>query len=165
MIDVYYVCDENGKIVPSMYTNVDDKKHYKVFLDKSVAISIAEERNMEYGSNTYVVRKDSFPYIGKYVSFIYLYRGFDYGFDYSFGGGSMTMSDAIYISKLYPSLIEAKTDPVYKSCMDKAMENPEKHIISDRLICSKDGDGEWFYGDIMEGKFNMKILRARVIKQ
>lgn len=120
-----------------------------VFLNEQRAKSYAE-----YMENLYV---DSIvlPFIGKHVSFVRIYKGFDY-FPY--------MHDVCYKSQLYPSVAQAKESDAWKQIENLVTKNPEKFNVHDNKICSRTVFGDdWCYGDIMEGKFSAEIINLKVV--
>lgn len=126
-----------------------------VFLNEQQAKNMKEEYDYQ-GYNVYI---DSLiiPFVGKYVSYIDLYKGFDYGFS--------DMYDVCYKSQLYPSVELAKTDKCWLNIIKAVNEKPEEFNIYQNKICSKDIFGDdWFYGDVMEGKFCAEIRKLKVIR-
>ena len=126
-----------------------------VFLNKERAENIANE----YTYQDYDVYVDSLvvPFVGKHLSYVDVYRGFDYGIN--------SMYNVCYNSELYPSVELAKQDVKWQQIEQLAINEPEEFNIYRDKICSKDiFEEDWFYGDVMEGKVSAEIKKIRVLR-
>ena len=127
----------------------------KVFLNEDSAKSLEYDYTYSQGSDVYL---DSIilPFVGKYVSYVSVYRGFDYGYP--------GIHDVTYKSELYPSTELAQSSKAWKQVEQQVIEKPEEFNVYPNKICSKDyGDDDWYYGDVMEGKVSAEIKRLKVI--
>jgi len=126
-----------------------------VFLNEELAKSLEYDYTHLDGSDVYL-DSITLPFVGKYVSYVHVYRGFDY--DYP------GMHDAIYKSELYPSTEFARLSKAWKQIEQQVIEKPEEFNVYSNKICSKDyGGDDWYYGDVMEGKVSAEIKRLKVI--
>ena len=90
------------------------------------------------------------------VYMIEIYRGFDYG--------TVSMYDVINVlHKAFHSVSAAKKSETWKNAEDKVKENPNDYHVTPFSIASDDGGEPFVWGDVMSGKFNMKIISVRVI--
>jgi len=127
----------------------------KVFLNEEIAKSLEYDYTHLEGSDVYL-DSITLPFIGKHVSYVDVYRGFDYDFP--------GMHDVHYKSELYPSTEQAKSSRAWKQIEQQVAKEPEEFNVYQDKICSKDYGGEdWCYGDVMEGKISAKIKRLKVI--
>lgn len=148
-VKAYYIKDNYGK---PCY-------RYGIYLDKNTASMVAQHLNLnENTTQKYTeIEEDQFPFLKRNAYYINAYFGFDYGMS--------SMYDITRISSLYHCHDAVFTDPLYKSLKERAISDPDNHIITLDQIASSDLFGDaWFYGDAMENKFNLKILKARVYK-
>jgi len=127
----------------------------RVFLNEQYAKSLEYDCTYLGGEDVYI-DSITLPFVGKHVSYVDVYRGFDY--DYP------GMHDAVYKSELYPSIEQAKSSRAWKQIEQEVAKDPEEFNVYQDKICSKDYGGEdWYYGDVMEGKVSAKIKRLKVI--
>ena len=85
------------------------------------------------------------------------------GFDYDILGGRIL--DVNQHSQVYHSVNAAKKSELWQSAVKKYNENPSAYIVNDFMIANDDGTGTpFYYGDVMEGKFNVQIKPVRVIE-
>jgi hypothetical protein len=76
------------------------------------------------------------------------------------------MYDDITTTILFPSVELAKYSQLWQTFERKALADKESHNFYENKICSKDGPlDDWWYGDVMEGKFSMEIKRYKVDKR
>jgi len=136
-------------------TQSNSIKGDSVFLSKEHA----EYMNSQYMYNNDDTYIDSveLPYVGKYVSYVSIYKGYNYGMH--------NMYDVCYRSQLYPSVELAKQNNNWKEIQQNAINQPEEFNVYKNTICNKDYFGyDWYYGDVMEGKVNAKIRKLKVIR-
>jgi len=127
----------------------------KVFLNEDSAKSLEYDYTYSQGNDVYL-DSITLPFVGKHVSYVHIYRGFDYDFP--------GMYDAVYKSELYPSREQAKASKAWKRIEQQVIEKPEEFNVYPNKICSKDyGNEDWYYGDVMEGKVSAEIKRLKVI--
>lgn len=120
----------------------------------------AEAEKQKYLSTDYDVYIDSInlPFAGKYVSYINIYRGFDY----NYGVG---IYDVAYRSELYASTELAKQNHSWREVYLRMQQNPDQFNVYDNKICSRDTGGEdWTYGDVMEGNLVAEIKKLKIIR-
>lgn len=88
-----------------------------------------------------------------------------YGYDYNYGGKPAIFDVVNVIPRVFHSVTEAKKDSAWKEREELAKNKPLEYVVSDFGIASKDewDGGEFLYGDVMEGRFNMRIFPIRVI--
>lgn len=143
-VRVYLIKSQNNRI-----------KGDSVYLDEKTAKDM--KYNYEFsGCNVYL---DSvvLPFAGKYVSFIDIYRGFDYGYP--------GMYDVVQTSELYPSVEFAKKDTIWQNLLKRVEKNNEEFNVYENRICSRECLGtDWFYGDVMEGKISAQIKKLRIVR-
>jgi len=98
------------------------------------------------------------PFIGRSVSYIEIYRGYDYNFR------TGKMFDNIKFGGIYACNKHAKESSAWIEFEKIAKANPDNHSFTETMIASKDCYGNTFdWGDVMDGHFNMQIKRIRVI--
>jgi len=132
----------------------DSIKGDKVYLNKEDA-----EKQIYYADlyENYYVDSIELPFVGKYVSYVRMYCGFDYGMD--------SMYDVVYKTDLFPSVEKAKETKLWKDTEKLVVEKPDEFNVYPNKICSRDfGTDDWYYGDVMEGKINTEIKRLKVKK-
>jgi len=140
-------------VIKSIHTN--EIKGETVYLSKEKA----ERRVSEYEFNGESVYVDSIelPFVGKYVSYVDIYKGFDYGMQ--------EMYDVCYKSDIYPSTETAKMHMRWLRIVENAKTSPERFNIYRDKICSKDWNGDdWVSGDVMEGNMSAEIMKLKVIR-
>lgn len=145
-IEIYVIINSKGKVSGD-----------RVFLNKNIA-ETALSWDRQTKSEDLYLDTITLPFVGQHLSYIHIYRGFDY--DY----GSGSMHDVCYTSDLYPSVELAKADDGWKSIMRIVDHHPEKVNVYPNKICSKDGidNSDWYYGDVMEGKFVAEVRKLKV---
>jgi hypothetical protein len=148
-VTIFFITDGSNNI-----------KHHTMFLSETKAKE-AVDHYQEFTGRYYTLSSITIPFVGKYISQVEVYYGFDYSF--SLNGGS-SINDVISKSELYPSTELAKNSELWKTNNKRALVDATKHNFYENRICSKDGFDDFFYGDIMEGKFNMEIKRYKVYK-
>lgn len=138
-----------------LYVAFDNKNRP---LDK--AFTSYEKAVQYYAWDNYcdAIQEIDLPFIGRNVYYAYLYCGYDYDF---FGMGIFDVSQ---VSDIYPCKNSVRTTELWQKYLAKAKKDPENHIISDELIASYDAyeHRQFFYGDVFEGRFNIKIYKIRV---
>lgn len=82
------------------------------------------------------------------------------GFDYNYGGG---IYDSFLNSELFHSVSAAKKSSVWRKAENLANANPDKYHVTPFSIASDDYGEPFIYGDCMQGKFHMKIIKVNVI--
>lgn len=81
-----------------------------------------------------------------------------YGFDYN------PICDVIkYVPELFHSISAAKKNEIWKERENLVKAEPEKFHITPISIASDDFGEPFVYGDVMQDKFNMKIIGIKVI--
>ena len=130
------------------------------FIDRDLAFSYSATLNNFQGSSYSCVNEIDidFDKVGKYLYYIRAYFGFNYSFHKSPG-----IYDVINTSTFYPYKEMAKSDRLWECAVAKAAT--ESVNIHENSICSSDYGEDWNYGDCMEGKFNLKILKVKVNKE
>ena len=127
----------------------------RVFLNMESAKSL-EYDLIAYEDQDVYLDSITLPFVGKHISYVNIYRGFDYDFP--------GMHDVHYKSELYPSIEQAKLSKAWKKIEQQVSEQPEEFNVYQDKICSKDYGGEdWYYGDVMEGRVSAEIKRLKVI--
>ena len=87
-----------------------------------------------------------------------------YGFDYNFGSMTSPIRDVVeYVHQLYHSVSAAKKNDIWKEKEKLVKENPEKYHVTPFSIASDSCGVPFWYGDVMEGNFNMEIIGVKVI--
>lgn len=87
-----------------------------------------------------------------------------YGFDYNYGSFGNPIYDVIkHIPELFHSVSAAKKNEIWKERENIAKARPEEFHIDPFSIASDDFGVPFVYGDVMKGKFNMKIIGIKVI--
>jgi len=145
----------NNITVFAIRTQSNSIKGDSVFLSKEHA----EYMNSQYMYDGYDTYIDSIelPFVGKYVSYVQIYRGFDYGIG--------NIYDVCYKSELYPSVESAKQNNNWKKIVERSINQPEEFNVYKDKICNKDWGGhDWYYGDVMEGKVNAEIKKLKVVR-
>lgn len=90
------------------------------------------------------------------VYMIHTYHGYDYcGFEIS--------DIERYVYQLFHSVSAAKKCETWKKRGQLAKEKPEEYHVTPFSIASDDFGEPFIFGDVMSGKFNMKIIGVRVI--
>lgn len=85
-----------------------------------------------------------------------------YGYDYNWSLGDMY--DVIKtIPKAFYSVSTAKKYTVWKEREENAKRNPKNFHVSPFSIASDNYGDPFLFGDVMEDKFNMKIIGVKVI--
>lgn len=85
-----------------------------------------------------------------------------YGYDYNWSLG--VMYDVIKtIPKAFYSVSTAKKYTVWKEREENAKRNPKNFHVSPFSIASDNYGNPFLFGDVMEDKFNMKIIGVKVI--
>lgn len=96
---------------------------------------------------------------GNRVWMIKVYRGYDN--DYI---NNRIVPVESYHQQLFHSVASAKKSDIWQKYLLIAKNDAKHHHISDFCIASDDNMGQPFeYGDIMDGKFNIKIIPVMVI--
>lgn len=86
------------------------------------------------------------------------------GYDYNYGSEINPIYDAVSrVWRLFHSVSAAKKHEVWKEREKLAKENPKDYHVTPFSIASDDSGEPFTYGDVMNGKFNMKIISIRVI--
>ena len=133
-------------------------KGKEVFLSEARAKRIQDDYAWCYDNYNIYIDSIELPFVGKYVSYIQVYHGFDYGRD--------SMYDVVNNSNLFPSIEKAKETKLWKNVLNLVAEKPDEFNVYPNKICSRDfGTDDWYYGNVMEGKINAEIKRLRVNKQ
>lgn len=134
----------------------------KGFLHKDGAMSYILDLASQYGNSyeDYYIEDVVVPFLGQNIYYIHLYRGFDY----NYGSGMSDVTNAKN-EKFFACKDHAKEDPLWKKYEDISQKDPENHHISDTKICSDEYGEEWFYGDVMEGKFEIEILPIKISRK
>lgn len=133
-------------------------KHDTMFLSEARAKDVLDHYKA-YEDKYYYLSSKTFPFVGKYISQVEVY----WGFDYSLSNTDGIIGDVIYKSLLYPSVELSKASKLWQSTKERALRRPEEHNFCEDKICSKDFmDEDFEYGDVMEGKFNMRINRYKI---
>lgn len=96
------------------------------------------------------------------VYMIKTYYGFDYTYGTSIYGGS-SIYDVIAYSGIYHSILSAKKSKIWSEREKLAKKYPEDYHVDNLSIASDDYGEPFIYGDCFAGKFNMKIIRVKVI--
>ena len=151
-----------------VYAIVDSKNMYvgdSVYRSRETA-QLAIENLKSNGKKDLCVCKSILPFAKRSVCYLHLYKGYDY--DWEAGN----MFDICTVTQLYPCSSMCKQSATWKSFKEKADKDPDRHIITDDMIASvqygfkyEEHDkivDAFFYGDVMEGKFNLKIKRLKV---
>lgn len=87
-----------------------------------------------------------------------------YGFDYNYYSESNPIyNDTRYVHQLYHSVSAAKKNDIWKHREELSKESPDQYHVTPFSIASDHGGEPFIYGDVMEGKFNMKIISVKVI--
>ena len=95
------------------------------------------------------------------VYLVEIYYGFDYNYD--------SMVNPIYnvighSNRVYYSINSLKmNDEIWKKYEKIAKEDPEHYHITDFSIASDYGGQPFEYGDVMEDKFNMRIINLKLL--
>ena len=119
-----------------------------------------ENRSGRY-DGAYFIGSTKLPFVGKHISQVEVYHGFDY----AFAANGPFINDIIKKSSLYPSVTLAKQSELWLEYKHKAEAEPDKYNFHDNTIASKDHeDSDFMYGDAMEGKFNMQVKMYKVIR-
>lgn len=152
-IEVFFITGSDGSIKhKTMFISEDKAK-------KALMDYIYEDRCFHLSSQT-------FEFVGKYLSQVEVYTGFDYNYGHSTGGNIV---DVIHRSSLYPSVELSKTSKLWQSFKRNALLKPKDHNFYENSICSKEdscnGKNDFYFGDVMESKFNMKIKRYKVDRE
>lgn len=132
------------------------------YLDCDMAKEAAYYLNCQYGYDEapcYYVDSIELPFVGRHIYLVDMYRGFDYDFFGTPGMHDVTNSKSQIV---YPCLEYAKKDPVWISCEQASKEAPKDYHVYPTKICSDDYGNDWFYGDVMEGKFSTEIVKIKV---
>lgn len=94
------------------------------------------------------------------VYMIQIYYGFDYNYGFSFN----QIYDVIRcVPELFHSVSAAKKNEIWEERENLAKVEPEKYHITPFSIASDDFGESFVYGDVMQDKFNMKIIGIKVI--
>lgn len=134
----------------------------QAYMDYNMAKEAVYYLDCQYGygnESNYYIDKVELPYVSRNIYLVDFYRGFDYSFDGSPGMYDVTNSKN---QSIYPSIAEAKKDPIWISSEALAKEDPENHHVYPTKICSDDYGMDWCYGDVMDGKFSTKIVKIKV---
>ena len=95
------------------------------------------------------------------VYLVEIYYGFDYNYD--------SMVNPIYnvighSNRVYYSIHDLKmNDEIWKKYEKIAKEDPENYHITDFSIASDNNGQPFTYGDVMEDKFNMRIINLKLL--
>ena len=82
---------------------------------------------------------------------------------YDFDNARCRIQNVERYSKLYHSVRASKNDMIWTEAVAESEKNPENFHVTDFSIASDDDTGSPFtYGDVKEGKFNVKIIGIRV---
>lgn len=107
--------------------------------------------------SSYEIGSVKLPFVGKYVSMVNAYFGFDYGM--------VSMFDICHRSRFYPSVEKAKSDKLWIESEQRSIAKPDEFNKHPLRICSKDIFGtDWIYGDFMEGNSCTDIVKYRVVR-
>ena len=87
-----------------------------------------------------------------------------YGFDYNFGSKTQSIHDVVKtVHQAYHSVLAAKKSDIWKEREKIAKETPDKFHVTPVSIASDDYGEPFTYGDVMDDKFNMRIIGVKVI--
>ncbi len=92
------------------------------------------------------------------VYMIAIYNGYSYDYYYS-----KIEDDFSYINECFHSITSAKKHSLWleKECLSRL--NPDLYHITNRSIASDDNGKEFIHGDIMDDKFNIRIINVPII--
>lgn len=87
-----------------------------------------------------------------------------YGFDYNYGSSFNPIYDVVrHVPELFHSVSAAKKNKIWEERENLAKEEHEKYHITPFSIASDDFGEPFVYGDVMQDKFNMKIIGIKII--
>lgn len=86
-----------------------------------------------------------------------------YGFDYDYYGPNGIYDDVKYVLEAFHSVSAAKKHSRWQLGEALVKENPSEYHVTPFSIASDDHGKPFFYGDVMEDKFNMQIIKINVI--
>lgn len=94
---------------------------------------------------------------------VYMIRTY-HGFYYNFGSETNPICDITkYVRQIFHSVSAAKRHYIWKEREQLAKESPDEYHVTPFMIASDDYGEPFTYGDSMQGKFNMEIIRVNVI--
>ena len=129
-----------------VYCGRSKKGIWKASLDRSKIESL------------YLLFETDLEIVHSKVYFIEVYYGYDYGLR---AGTTNTyvLKDVISHSQLYHSICSLKkNDKFWKEQMKAVEENPDDYIVTPVSIASNCNGQPFIYGDVMEDKFNARII-------
>lgn len=164
MKDVYFIRGSSThKIYPEIGAYMD---LYTAKLAKDVALIVYLYKNNEYPAEKLYV--DTCEVEGSVQRLMYYFTIYT-GFDYNFSTGSIR-DITIFNGYLYSCMESLKDSPLYikyRKLMER--EDSEKYYIKlpDGSFGSRDEvleDSLFSYGDVMEGKFSVKVHKIKLYK-
>lgn len=86
-----------------------------------------------------------------------------YGFDYDYYGPNGIYDDTKYVFQVFHSVSAAKKHSRWQTAEALVKANPSNYHVTPFSIASDDCGKPFTYGDVMEDKFNMQIIKISVI--
>lgn len=86
------------------------------------------------------------------------------GYDYNYFDSIEPIYDIVSYSEMFACADYAKKHDWWKNALKDAEENPKRFHVTNDMIASDDHGEPFIYGDCFMGKYNVSIVRFKVIE-